>query len=261
MQTKLIKTDIDENKIINSFKKDFLAIKKKGWVSSRRKHDTGIGKTFEDLVGIYENNNKLADYKNILEIKSKRKLSDSMVTLFTKVPSSPKGIMRYIKDTYGEPDPNFPNRNIIHCTFGQSKFNKFKNKWGFKLELDKAKKKLLLRIKKLSTGKLEKLDIFWNFDPLREAVENKCKYIAYIGAKHEKEKEKAEKFHFVNATILSGLTFKKFIKFIEKDLILYDFRYGVYQSGPKMGQPHDHGPGFRIAKRNLNKVFNMTELD
>lgn len=261
MQTKLIKTDIDENKIINSFKKDFLAIKKKGWVSSKRKHDTGIGKTFEDLVGIYENNNKLADYEDILEIKSKRKLSEAMITLFTMVPSSPKGVMRYIKDTYGEPDPNFSNQNIVHSTMSHSKFNKFKNKWGFKLEIGKTKKKIFLRIKNLNTGKIEKLDIFWTFESLKESLENKCKYIAYIGAKHEKEEGKPERFHFVNATILSGLTFKKFLKFIEKDLILYDIRYGVYQSGPKKGQSHDHGPGFRIAKRNLSKVFNMTGLE
>ena len=52
-----------EDKVLQGFKKDFLAIKEKGFVESHRKHNTGIGKTFEDLIGIVENNNALADYK------------------------------------------------------------------------------------------------------------------------------------------------------------------------------------------------------
>ena len=55
-----------DNKFIEGFKKDFLVIKEKGWIESRRHHDTGIGKTFEDLIGIIENNNFLADYDDLL---------------------------------------------------------------------------------------------------------------------------------------------------------------------------------------------------
>ena len=69
-----------DSKIIESFKKEFLLIKSKGFVPSKRIHDTGIGKTFEDLMNIVENNVKVADYKGFLELKSKRALSESMVT-------------------------------------------------------------------------------------------------------------------------------------------------------------------------------------
>ena len=57
-----------DSKVTESFKRDFLVIKEKGWIESHRTHDTGIGKTFEGLIGIVENNNLLADYKDILEI-------------------------------------------------------------------------------------------------------------------------------------------------------------------------------------------------
>ena len=79
-----------DNDIIESFKREFLIIKSKGFVSSNRVHDTGIGKTFEDLMNIAENNIKNADYKGVLELKSKRALSESMVTLFTKSPTFPQ---------------------------------------------------------------------------------------------------------------------------------------------------------------------------
>src|SRR3989338_8132560 len=79
------------DKIIEGFKKDFLAIKEKGWVPSNRFHDTGIGKTFEDFIGVIENNKASADYKGKIELKSTRELSESMITLFTKSPN-PRGV-------------------------------------------------------------------------------------------------------------------------------------------------------------------------
>lgn len=65
-------------KILQGFKKDFLVVKSKGFIESHRTHNTGIGKTFEDAIGIVENNSYLADYQGILEIKSKRDLSKSI---------------------------------------------------------------------------------------------------------------------------------------------------------------------------------------
>lgn len=79
-----------DNEIKEKFIQKFLKIKNKGWVKSHRKHNTGIGKTFEDLMGISENNDESADFEDI-EIKTQRKGSNSKVTLFTKAPQ-PKGI-------------------------------------------------------------------------------------------------------------------------------------------------------------------------
>ena len=61
-----------EDKVLEGFKKDFLVIKEKGFVESHRTHNTGIGKTFEDLIGVVENNNALADYEDVLELKSSK---------------------------------------------------------------------------------------------------------------------------------------------------------------------------------------------
>ena len=142
-----------DNKVLQGFKRDFLAIKAKGFVKSNRKHNTGIGKTFEDLIGIYENNNRLADYQGVLELKSQRELSESLVTLFTLVPTSPDGAMTVIRDTYGTVDHEFPNKKIIHSTVPYSKFNSYKARLGFKLELDEKDKKLFLRVRNLLNGK------------------------------------------------------------------------------------------------------------
>jgi hypothetical protein len=74
-------------------------IKQLGYVKSHRKGDTGIGKTLEDLLGITENNIACPDF-SIYELKSGRKDSTSMLTLFTKTPM-PKGAIKKLLEVFG----------------------------------------------------------------------------------------------------------------------------------------------------------------
>ncbi|MCK4729991.1 MAG: MvaI/BcnI restriction endonuclease family protein [Candidatus Aenigmarchaeota archaeon] len=247
-----------EDKILAGFKKDFSVIKLKGFVKSHRLHNTGIGKTFEDLIGITENNNFLADYKNVLELKSSRELSNSMVTLFTKAPH-PKGVNSIIREIYGESDKETGGLKIIHTTVSTLKFNNFFGKFGFKLRIDEDKRRIYLLIKDLEKDKIENIEIYYDFEDIQKIVEKKLDYIAYIKAETKIEKGK-EFFKFKKATLLNGLTFDKFIQFIKEGLILYDIRLGVFRSGKKEGKTHDHGSGFRILKNNLDKVFKVQEF-
>ncbi|MDD5041655.1 MAG: MvaI/BcnI family restriction endonuclease [Candidatus Peribacteraceae bacterium] len=80
-------------------------LSKKRWVRSKRYHDTGIGKTLEDLLGIKENNLALPDF-GVMELKSQRANTPSMMTLFTK---SPDGIKNSeIRRRFGYPDREYP---------------------------------------------------------------------------------------------------------------------------------------------------------
>ena len=51
------------------------------WIYSNRTHDTGIGKTLEDLLGIKENNFPWPNGEKV-ELKSIRKDSSSMITFY-----------------------------------------------------------------------------------------------------------------------------------------------------------------------------------
>lgn len=251
--------DLEVSKVIESFKKDFLLIKNKDFVKSNRKHNTGIGKTFEDLIGINENNNRLADYKDILELKSTRELSNNMVTLFTEKPTYPVNANAYFRDTFGQPDPKFPHVNILHTTISSTGYNTFKNELGFKLEVNFQEEKIYIRTIDLRTKELVGIEVYYTFDKLREIIEKKCKYIAYINAE-TKEIDGAEHFYFKSAVILTGLTFEKFLSCIDNGLIKYDIRIGCNQSGRNIGKSHDHGSGMRIEKKNIDKVFHKIEL-
>lgn len=56
--------------IISQFRK----VKKLGFVKSKRRNNTGVGKTFEDYIGVVENNIDEPDLAGY-EIKSHRKHS------------------------------------------------------------------------------------------------------------------------------------------------------------------------------------------
>lgn len=248
-----------EDKVLQGFKRDFLAIKEKGFVESHRTHNTGIGKTFEDLIGITENNNFLADYEEVLELKSSRELSNSMVTLFTKTPTHPRGINSIMRERFGELDQKAEGLKTIHTTFSALKFNTFFKRFGFKLEINEEKRRIYILVKNLETDEIEDIEIYYEFDEIKNIIEKKLDYIAYIKAEIKKENGK-EFFNFKKAILLSGLTFDKFIQFIKEGLILYDIRIGVYRSGKLKGKTHDHGSGFRVLKNNIDKVFNVQEI-
>src|SRR5688572_17824764 len=84
---------------IDEFVSKMRDIKKMSFVESHRTGPTGIGKTLEDLLGITENNIAGPDF-DIYELKSARRDSLSMLTLFTKVPQ-PKGANRLLLNSFG----------------------------------------------------------------------------------------------------------------------------------------------------------------
>ncbi len=246
-----------DKKILAGFKRDFSLVKSKGFIESHRTHNTGIGKTFEDAIGIVENNSSLADYQGILEIKSKRDLSKSMLTLFTKKPSNPKGANSYLRETYGHPNKN--NMKILHTTISAKKFNTFFSKIGFKLEVDEKAEKIFILVKNLKTNKVIDNSIYYTFADLKSIIETKCENIAFINA-DTRVKSGKEFFYFKEATLLKDLTFKKFIQFVKDGLIVYDIRIGVYGTDSCKGKTHDHGSGFRVLKNNIPKVFKVEEI-
>ena len=70
---------------------------------------------------------------------------------------------------------------------------------------------------------------------------------------------KNEKFHFLEAYLLSNLNTDKFKAAIKSDKLKVDIRIGVYRSGKTKGRYHDHGTGFRINKRDFLRLFNNYE--
>jgi hypothetical protein len=123
-----------------------------------------------------------------------------------------------IRETFGTPDTKSNNLKIIYTTADALKFNSYKNNYGFRLVVSEENEKIFLVIKNLKNNEIITTSIYYTFEALREIVETKCKYIAYIKAE-KRHNNGIEEFEFTNATLLSGLTFDKFIDFVKRGLI------------------------------------------
>ena len=85
----------------------FREIKELGFVKSKRPYSTGIGKTFEDYLGVTENNEIGPDFAGF-EVVSKRTQTSTFLSLFTKSPSHPRSVNTILLERYGEEYEGIP---------------------------------------------------------------------------------------------------------------------------------------------------------
>ena len=209
----------------------------KGWVKSKRTHNTGIGKTLEDYLGLTENNIALPDF-GVMELKSQRSGTVSMMTLFTK---KPEGITNAeILKRFGYPDPEYPEHKILHQTITSGK----KNAMGFHCKIDEKGGNLLIVKNKTALG-------YYDLEFLRQkAIEKIGNGLILVFAENKTERG-AEYFHYTEAWLLKDIDPVQFLA-----LSKYDIRLGVHRSGKNRGKPHDHGSAFRLTRLS-EKTFQL----
>ncbi len=243
----------NKKKIIEEFQK----IKSLGFVKSNRKNNTGIGKTFEDYIGVVENNLDEPDLFGY-EIKSHREEALSYVTLFTKSPNFPSRANAYLNSNFGTPYDENPALNKLHTSMFASKFNTYGGKYSFKLINDRVGKVVKIGVYDMDTKKLINDSVGYTYDCLGKILEKKLKNLFYVSAER-KYQEGIEYFHFNRAEIYTNPSLEKFLDLIDKGLIMYDIRIGSYKSGKNVGKLHDHGSGFRIIESNMKLLFDTQE--
>jgi hypothetical protein len=238
-----------------AFVKRMTEIEKMGYVESHRRGDTGIGKTLEDLLGISENNIAGPDFE-VYELKSGRKNSSSMLTLFTKAPL-PSGANKKLLEVFG-----YRQRKMSEDFKQLSLMGKEIKEHTVPVEdkelhvtVDSIKPNsvgLMLKIKedRLYISNEKGVEAFYDNEILREAFEKKYHRLIYVLADNKKERGK-EFFWFNEAFLLDGFGFKRFSKLVKEGLLKVDLRIGHYPDG----RLHDHGTGFRILPKYLPQCF------
>lgn len=229
----------------------FEKIKELGYVKAHRKGDTGIGKTFEDLLGKEEDNLAAPDFKDI-EIKSQREATSSMITLFTKSPDYPAKANTYLRENFGNISPEYNGMKILHTTINAVKYNSHISGNDFKICIDYDLKRLVLTIRDHATKDIVYNNAYWTFDNIEKKLKTKLKYIAYVKA-DEKIENGQTFFKYTDINLITGLTLNNFLEALENGDVMVDIRIGVYNSGKSKGKTHDHGTGFRITLYNLMK--------
>lgn len=217
-------------------------LKEKGYIKTHRTGSTGIGKTLEDLLGIQENNIPGPDLNEEIELKTARKLSSSMLTLFTKAPL-PRSANSHLLETFGYITEESRGRKILNTTVNGLDYNTLRGAPGFKVNVISDK---------LVLSAYQHIDIvpYWDRETLRKCFESKLPKLVYVKAESKGSNED-EEFWYNEAYLLSGFNFDDFIRLIKEGNILVDIRIDRFPGG----RPHDHGTGFRVHHNKLDLCF------
>jgi len=214
-------------------------IKDKGFIPSLRKGSTGIGYTFESLLGIKENNIPIPDIGGRVEIKTIRKDSQSLVTLFT----FNKGVwelnQKELIKKYGYKDKK--GRYALKNTI-------FYNKpvpQGISLTINEVNNTIHL----IDTNTNEILAT-WDVYVIVGKFMSKLSRLLVVLASRKKEGRK-ELFHYNEAYLLTEPSSRKFISALKNSLIGIDIRMHLKESGAV----RNRGTGFRIKERDLIELY------
>lgn len=235
----------------------FNKVKKLGWVKNERKGTTGIGYTFEKLIGKEEDNFYLPDFQGI-EIKTKKHFSKGYLTLFNLTPDGDYLFpIEYIRNKYGYKDKIITNQKIFQYTI-TNKYRCFFKDYLFNLKVNYDSEKVILEIINMLDYSKD-TSISWSFKEIKERLYNKMPYLAIIKANIE-EKNDVEYIKYYDIKIYKLKDFSTFLKLIENGTIRITFKIGVFHSGTRIGQVHDHGTGFDIHEDDLNMLFEQINI-
>jgi len=213
-----------------------------GFVPTVRNGDTGIGHTFEKYFGITENNIPIPDIGGRVEIKTCRKASSSMITLFTfnrAVWLKPQ--IEIIRE-YGI---SVDSRINLYSTlfYGQ------KNERGLYIDFDETRNLISL------CGKQFEILAQWDLYVIVGKFNSKLSRVLFVSAESQ-DIDGKEHFHFNEANILIEGDSRKFIKAMREGKIAIDIRMHL----PQNRGVRNHGTGFRCFLHTLKDLYKNVEV-
>ena len=216
-----------------------------------RKGTTGIGYTFESMIGKKEDTLVQPDFKSI-EIKVKRRYSKGFITLFNAVPDNKEKMIIEIYKKYGIQNRNKNYFKTFMVNIDSKKYSK-QGKHFFKLKVDYDYQVVRLEVYDINK-KLIRNDISWSFKLLEEKINKKVKNLAIVKAEIKKQDDEIYyKYYYISFfEIKSPL---EFINAIDNGYIRITFKMSVFDSGEKTGDMDDHGTGFDINETDILQIY------
>ena len=243
--------------IIKKLKNEFIRIKNMGYVKSNREGTTGIGKTFEDLLGKKEDSLTIPYYYGI-EIKTKRGYSKSYTTLFClTLKGEEKYQINRLKDIYGYPDKVIKNSKVLNNSVYANKATLIANRYLFKLDIDYNEEKIYLSILDKNLMFLEK-KAYFEFSDIKKRLEEKLMFVAYVKGWPKKIND-ITYYKYTNMDLYKLKSFDKFLELLNEGVIRVNFKIGVYKSGENKGKIYDRGTSFDIQEKDLIKLFDKID--
>lgn len=232
---------------------EFVRIKNMGWVKSLRNGPTGVGYTFETLLGLSENSIPFPDYCNI-EIKTHRKSSNSLINLFNYNPIGNNSYqLKYIYEQYGYPSRKNVDVKVFNVSLYCNYMKSISNNFSLTLSVCREKKKLFLEVYD-SKGKLYEKNTFWEFKTLKDKLYNKLSYLAYVTASNKFINDQ-EFFKYDDIYFYKLRDFETFLSLLEHGKICISFKIGGNIIKDFPWQIDSHGTSFCIKCKDLQLLY------
>jgi hypothetical protein len=213
-------------------------IEQLGYVETHRAGNTGIGKTLEDLLGIEENNIPGPDAVGV-ELKSTRRHSNNLTTLFTKEPPrSQRNLWNQdLVRELGYVDSK--DRQALKVTIEPD----IPNSQGFFLSYDKTS--VCVSHEEYGVCATYPLDF------LQETFEGKMPELVMVIA-DTKKVDGREHFHYNEAYHLDGFDGDHFLQLMRDGVITLDLRMHIKNNG----NIRNRGTAWRILEESrLDEAF------
>lgn len=222
-----------------------------------REGATGVGYTFETLLGKQEDYFPIPDYEGI-EIKTMRYFSKHKIHLFNAMPDGDFLFpIKRVIDNLGYPDKLYPEYKVFTTSI---KANEFKNLRSKKVKLfvnwEEEKIDLLAY-----TYNNQKIDIHtsWSFKLLQDSLFRKLNYLAIIKACSKKINGE-EYLLYGSASYYKLKDFNTFLKLIENGTITITFKISIYKDKENLGKIYNRGTDFSIFEKDIELLFNKIIL-
>lgn len=239
--------------MINELRYKLNIIKEKGWIVCEHKNRGCAGLKLEKLLDINPDNFEIPDYYGI-EIKTKKSIKNDRITLFSAAPDSYIFETKRIYDLYSYPEKNSNNFRVLNTSINTKYKVKVGKDYYFKLNVNNNKRIVELLV--FDKTNLIDRKTSWSFDLLKEKLERKLKYLCFVDV-DTKFYNNQLFIKYKNDIYYKLKSFDTFIYLLDNGIITVSIRLGVFKSGKRYGQIHDHGTGFCIDKNNLDMLFNI----
>lgn len=239
-------------------------IKHMGWIENRRPGNVGgVGNTLEDLLEVAENNYQLPDFGQ-WELKSQRRNSNSLLTLFhcEPFPREDKIVANVLLPLYGWPHREAGNLySDQERSFRQTLCATSTSDRGFTVNVDTIRQCIYISFdfsmigdqhsewreyvrSTAGTGNIVPTP-YWPFTEISSKLEAKLNYMFYVGADRKVE-HGTEYYKYNSFDVYLGTNISRFISCIESGQIYVDF-------DARTG--HNHGTKFRMNKSARSDLY------
>lgn len=220
------------------------------------------GDTFEFEMGIQTNNDPGADYKGLIEFKTKR--VKTLDTLFTLRPSfegtpvaafepSDRNRVSAFARLYGYESDKHPGQRSLYITIANQ--DSPHNAQGFFLNVNYDAKRVDLMHQDAQDPSHIDVTAYWDFDALRQELHKKHPSTLWVTVNTVSEgtADSPALFSYPAVEFSRSPQFTTFLSLIERGIVSYDWRGYTTPSGPYRGK--NHGNAWRINQKYKNELF------